>query len=135
MSDLEAVIAVLRADQLQKEVSHTNSAEMAEQQLEKQLAQTQELKEQLREMEAGRDSFRAKFLELREMNKDLEMQIKQVQKECKAKLLMLEEVPDRDDPNDDCSLSTTKSFLTPADQTQISSGSKYKYTYKRGVQK
>ena len=47
------------------------------------------------------------------MNKDLEMQVKQVQKECNAKLQMMEDA--REEPNDDCSLSTTKSFITPVD--------------------
>ena len=43
-----------------------------------------DLKQKLDNMEQGRNTFRSKYLELREINKDLEIQVKRTEKECRA---------------------------------------------------
>ena len=43
-----------------------------------------DLRKRLENMEQGRDNFRSRYLELREINKDLEMQVKRIEKECRA---------------------------------------------------
>jgi DNA repair exonuclease SbcCD ATPase subunit len=46
------------------------------------------------EVEAGRESYRTRFLEEREAKKFLEEDIKRVQKECRAKLSMMSTDPE-----------------------------------------
>jgi len=43
-----------------------------------------DLKTNWESMESGRDNFRSRYLELREINKDLEIQVKRTEKECRA---------------------------------------------------
>ena len=40
----------------------------------------------MKEMEAGRDSWRSQYLEIREINKDIEQKVKALQKQLNAQL-------------------------------------------------
>ena len=65
-------------------------------------------------MEAGRDHFRSRYLELREVNKDLEMRCKQIKKECRAQLrnagLEHQESPEKSSAMDQKSASRIESL-------------------------
>jgi hypothetical protein len=50
------------------------------------------------EVEAGRESYRTRFLEEREAKKCLEEDVKRVQKECRAKLSMMSTETDSQRP-------------------------------------
>ena len=46
------------------------------------------LEAKVKEMEAGRDNWRSQYLEIREVNKDIERKVKALQKQLNAQLLI-----------------------------------------------